>query len=313
MPVHAKTHSSQVNETPVWQNIAALMPISVALIIFGDRRSPWAKEYILEEGIVTLDNMIDVRSWLQKDPASDPTVHGVDGDHASTQQVVFSNNAVVEVIKEVSWSVLRQLIRISDAIGAETMESCPNVWRTPSIGACATAIYCTAGCHRSSVVGKAVESMLNSIVNPDGTRVFEAQVFALSPAKNVKHAHAILERAHKWSYEAWTRMPTIGNRSMLYAAAACRGNPDASENHDAYKESVDKLQEWWDECVATKPESIESDDPDDEAEEVPDNSPSRAASDGRGTSILFWKRQSKKRKQAFVFTIRCIHNAIVDS
>ena len=121
---------------------------------------------------------IDVRVALPVDPAQGGVSHTQNGTNAHTQQAVFSMEHYTELLEEV-------------------FNGCMN-------GESRLELYGRArNVHRSDVVGRHLEAMLNSVVAKCGTRVVNAKYFSLSEERTTNGVQRALRDAIKWFREPW--------------------------------------------------------------------------------------------------------------
>ena len=140
--------------------MTAATPTTVTLVSFGESKahfSPFMSKVEERDDWFVLN----VRTWLTRDPRSS-VGKGEDGATEQTQKMVIGQEGFIALV----------LFCFNIVTGADsTAGTFHNL-----------ALYCTRGDHRSNVVCRMLESLLNSIVDFEGDRKFNANHFPLSRA-----------------------------------------------------------------------------------------------------------------------------------
>jgi hypothetical protein len=147
-------------------------------------------------------NCIDLREVLSKDPSTS-IGHKEDWQYEQTQQVVIAQDGFPHVIQEI--------IDMADYDHHFF-------------------IHCRTGYHRGSVTGKMVESQLNSLIDADGNRRFNAMLFMFHDCYNVKtfktkYLNVVDWVGHPWEIEGeynGLKDSLFGYRASMATGASAR-------------------------------------------------------------------------------------------
>jgi len=153
--------------------------------------------------------VFDLRTQLTKDPYHH-VQHQQDGKHHDTQVCVFSQDGFSEV--------MRMLL--------------DEVWRNGQI-----TLHCSKGLHRANVTARMLESLLNSVVNARGERLFNAKHFPLCDVR-WHEFDSVIEDARKWWFEPWCEMT---KPEVVFGKAAATENPRAMAN---WRSAVEVIEGW---------------------------------------------------------------------
>ena len=146
--------------------------------------------------------ILDLRAYLKKNP-NESVAHKVDYKDSHTQAIVIGQSGFPEVMETL-------------------LEMCNR-------GSTKIMIHCTSGWHRASVVGKTLESMGNTIVDPDGNRVFNIQTFCLHSCCNNRMYASTAKNAVDWANAPWELMPAPYKESIV-GYTACKQSQASSRN-----------------------------------------------------------------------------------
>lgn len=157
----------------------------------------------------------DVARFLKKDPHAGGVRHIENGSTAVTQVACFQQPNFVKVVKEcctkVVETVLDEFVNKGDTRGVMD-------WYT-----------CLRGVHRSDTIGREVTEQTNSLVWPDGTRLFWTCHFPFSEAVGDNGIDVMIEESLAWTQEPWGE--PRGGRDLLlnerYAYDNCMRHRDA--------------------------------------------------------------------------------------
>jgi len=153
--------------------------------------------------------VFDVRDQLTRDPYHH-VQHHQDGKHHDTQVCVFSQDGFAELMKTLldeAWDNGRMTL------------------------------HCSKGLHRANVTGRMLESLLNSVVNAHGERLFNAKHFPLCDVRWNEFS-SVIEDARKWWLEPWCEMT---KPEEVFGKAAATENPRAMAN---WRAAVEVIEGW---------------------------------------------------------------------
>ena len=198
----------------------------VAIVAFGFEKSAWLPNYLEEMGGVA-DAELSV--WNLREMMSDPlkgdrVSHNEDGTHSRTQIAVFGQEAFGPTVEQI--------------LGFFFEHHCLDEAPMPLI-----ALGCRTGYHRAHVTALAVESGLNTMIDGNNERCFQAQVFHVSSANNKKEAEHMVTKAIEWSKAAWTSMPHE-DIDALFGFRACRQSKESTEGHNKLRRFLIDCQGW---------------------------------------------------------------------
>ena len=120
---------------------------------------------------------IDTRTFMPKDPNA-TVKHGENGTFTGTQKAIFS---------QTTWPALMQHI-LTEA------------WSNPRVS-----LLCNQGMHRSDVSGRVAASLLNSLHDAGGSRLFNAQFFSLS-GLSPRQVETTIADITMWASGPWCLM-----------------------------------------------------------------------------------------------------------
>ena len=156
---------------------------------------------------------IDCREYLPRDPAA-AVGHGQNGEFPQTQMSVFGQKGFLDFIQQ--------------------------LFQRVEEGKCKLAIGCRQGMHRSDTAGRALEDLLNGVVDHVGNRVFNAKHFAVSQCYGNRGLHQLFENTRAWIDDPWTVIEGgPRDRAQRYGYKACMGSPASASTWTALHEWVD--------------------------------------------------------------------------
>ena len=154
---------------------------------------------------------VDCREYMKKNPDT-VARKGHTAEHDDVQTSVFEQDGFATVMK---WCL-------------------EEVWANPKVS-----LKCNHAIHRAPSCGLFLESALNSVVDRDGKRIFNAMHFNMGglQAKDIK---VVMNRAREWHNEAWALQPTIA-RGNIFGERAARMSKEAWQN---WAECVTVIDGW---------------------------------------------------------------------
>ena len=162
----------------------------------------------------------DVRRDMPRDPST-YVKHGEDGTSENVQRAIFQQEGFPKAVLEVIEAV----------------------WKNPRQG-----VHCSKGLHRANVIARMAESVLNTLVDENGQRLFNCKHFPLCHADRPQQAREIIDDAVRWVAEPWCVMPLPVE---LFGIAAATENPRSMAN---WQSVVDTCSSWYKPHVASEPE-----------------------------------------------------------
>jgi len=259
---------AESSESPLFQiePEACVFPRAVSLVAFGVEKSPWAIQKLTSGRFVPNRCWImDVRD-IMKDPLQgDRVKHGMNAHDESTQIACIGQDSILEACTDLLSNVW-ELMNESTA-GADG----PELW--PLL----VPVHCRTGDHRAHTCAEVVNSLLNSLEDRDGHKLFESQVFALSSCSNRVAAESMLDHAWEWAEcrdKPYTQVPLT---SFVFGKTACRKSRAAWANIERLIDLRARVQEWYDRDVEPKfrsplptDEENEGNEEEEAAEEAPE-------------------------------------------
>ena len=178
--------------TDIVDNVTMVRHITI--VTGGVEQYKWFMEAIKSKFPNQEWHDIDLRAILKKDPAT--TIgHKEDWEWARTQQVVIAQTEFANVIVEA--------VTIVDGIA-------DLVW-----------MNCNTGYHRASVAGKVLESQLNSLVDGQGVRLYNTQLFMFHEVQGRKQFYNLIGDVSSWIMEPWPiEADYDGTKKSLFGYAA---------------------------------------------------------------------------------------------
>ena len=101
-------------------------------------------------------------------------------------------------------------------------------------------VHCNKGLHRANVIARHVESLLNTVTDKNGARVFNAKHFALCHATHRGEAEQVLADAKRWWFDPWCVMT---KPTTIFGYEAATQNPRAMDNWASVQDWVHGGQE----------------------------------------------------------------------
>ena len=186
-------------------------PQGVTIVSFGYQQKS-GKDWL--EDAADVFTVVDAREYLKRDPSS-AVGHEQNGTFLQTQQVVFSQAGIVELLEQ-----LTEFIDSGD---------------TDKLG-----VGCRMGMHRADTVCRALEDSLNMMVDAEGRRLYNAKHFGLTSALGRKGYLQMLTEAKKWSRQPWVVMEGGPQaRRNRFGYQGCSGSEAASKNWNAFHDWLD--------------------------------------------------------------------------
>lgn len=217
----------------------ASRPIAISVVMSGaaEPSGKHVQDHIHHRGGNEVWTSWDLRTML-KDPVKTEQVHWKeDGQVITTVQAIYCQHNCAEV-------ALTIVKFITDGNSHRLVD-----------------IFCRTGHHRADTIGRTVVELLNGLVEPDGTRIYNAQCFPLAHINKTLALQGALDAAVTWVDEdGWTDMPG-GERdlSLVYGYEASTKRKDAMATFDEMWGWVaHKNQVLRDECEAAEPDSEDS-------------------------------------------------------
>ena len=164
----------------------------------------------------------DVRRDMPRDPGT-YVKHGEDGTSENVQRAVFQQEGFPKAVLEVIEAV----------------------WKNPRQG-----VHCSKGLHRANVIARMAESVLNTLVDDNGQRLFNCKHFPLCHADRPQQAREIIDDAVRWVAEPWCVMPLPVE---LFGIGAATENPRSMAN---WQSVVNTCSSWYKPHVASEPEEL---------------------------------------------------------
>ena len=161
----------------------------------------------------------DLRDILSNPVYSEGVKHEIDGNHGDTQIAVYCQREFpVLICKSLQSFCIGQ---------TESLEH----------------DFCNSGFHRASTYGMAITECLNSIVNADGSRAYNAQHFPMHRMTKNQQVDSGIESAIAWAQQPWKVMMMVhpADRSKLYAYQATSTRRDASTSFEMIWDFVDRI------------------------------------------------------------------------
>ena len=164
----------------------------------------------------------DVRRDMPRDPST-YVKHGEDGTSENVQRAIFQQEGFPKAVLEVIEAV----------------------WKNPRQG-----VHCSKGLHRANVIARMAESVLNTLVDDNGQRLFNCKHFPLCHADRPQQAREIIDDAVRWVAEPWCVMPLPVE---LFGIGAATENPRSMAN---WQSVVNTCSSWYKPHVASEPKEL---------------------------------------------------------
>ena len=198
----------------------------VAILAFGYEKSPWLPQYLVDHNVIgsAEEDVWNLRNMMADPLKGDRVSHNENGSSDRTQIAVFGQEAFTPTVE----AVLGWFFEYH-CLDCEPSAFVP--------------LGCRTGNHRAHTMGLGIEAGLNTMLDGDGNKCFEAQLFHVSAGNNRKEAEHICSKAIEWANEAWTEMPHE-DIDALYGYKSCRQSRESAENHVQFRKFLLDCNDW---------------------------------------------------------------------
>ena len=151
----------------------------------------------------------DLRRKCKKDPSRSGVDRNTDYSSEKVQVLCFEQSGFLDIVEE---CVEYSLDEAQAGYGAGLL------------------LNCNAGVHRCTTAAKAIQSCANSMLNDDGGRLFNCNVFMLHKCSRWGDYHDLVNNANTWVKEPWTLIKGPTRLDEMFGHCVSTMSPAAAEN-----------------------------------------------------------------------------------